>query len=183
MTTDDDAVYVRLTQLEAQIAVLIGSSRRVCALRNGQRGGYGDENRDTWGQWGADIEAAATELAVAKYMQWWWDTELTPSKMRGDVNGVEVRATRWPNGRLIFRNDDAPDRAYVLVTGAMPDYCLRGWIRGEDACDEHYWDDAARADRAAAYFVPAAALHPIDELRDYLALRDMHADRSAHGDH
>ena len=64
-------------------------------------------------------DGAVAELAVCKYLNIEWSKSVNTFKSVPDVIcdnlGIEVRGTRIPNGRLIFRDDDFDDRFYLLV--------------------------------------------------------------------
>ena len=55
---------------------------------------------------------------------------------------VEVRHTTHRHGGLIIRPRDKDGRIFFLVTGTMPNYCVVGWTRVEDARQDGYrWED------------------------------------------
>lgn len=49
-----------------------------------------------------------------------------------DVAPYEVRHTTYSYGKLIVRDDDPMDRPYVLLTGDLPRFYIRGWLFGHE---------------------------------------------------
>lgn len=153
--SDDWTIAVRLAPDELRRAVVIGVERRLYALREGRRpSSYGNPEGD---RWGADIEGACAEAAVAKALNRYWSPAVGPvDRQSGDVGRLQVRGTKDHGNRLILHPDDADDVGYVLVTGTAPDYVLRGWIWGREGKDERYWCDPGTS--RPAYFVPQERL-------------------------
>lgn len=149
---------VTLTWAEAHLAVTEGSTRRLRALQRGMADRHGVAGRER-DDWGLNIEGAAAEYAAAKALNVCWSFAPGPG-YEGDIgHGFEVRSTPHPDGRLIVHETDPSDRPFLLVTGALPDFDVVGWIMGGDAKRQEWWND--RAPRAA-FFVPQAALAPVE---------------------
>jgi len=125
---------------------------------NGQRGG---EERSPWDE----VEAAAAEYAVAKYLHRFWPADFAKRRKSVDIlPDIEVRLTKYETGHLLIYDEDNPAYKFVLVTGAIPEFTIRGWLLGEDAMNADYWG-RTREDRAACFMVPQDRLRPIAELR------------------
>lgn len=76
--------------------------------------------------------------------------------------GIEVRAATRSTYRLLIRKGDNLDARWVSVVRAGAAWWLRGWLWGHQVQEE--WLEAP-VGREEAYFVPHAALRPMDELR------------------
>jgi hypothetical protein len=48
---------------------------------------------------------------------------------------VEVRAVRKKDGKLVYRDNDAPDRRYILTYVSRSSVKLLGWMEGYNAVD------------------------------------------------
>lgn len=107
-----------------------------------------------------EIVGACGERAWCKYRQTYWDASVNTFHRVPDAPGsVEVRSTRRGDGCLILRDNDAPERWYVLVTGEPPTLTIRGYIRGADARTPRFQRNPHG--HRPAYFVPQAALRPV----------------------
>lgn len=111
-----------------------------------------------------ELMGALGELAVA---QWFGMPNFKPPlgtfHSIPDCNGVEVRSTDIETGRLIVRDNDPSDRAYVLCLVRGPDVVLAGWMVGRDA-KHNQWLSNPHGYRPC-WMVPRAALLPMHELR------------------
>lgn len=119
----------------------------------------------------ADVEGALGEYAVAQAFSLPWDgayyehTDWQHWRNHGhDVSGIEVRATKYPNGKLIVQpnnNDDAP---YVLVIlkDDLTQADLRGWRWGRDVKLSCFWQSQWPR---PTYAMPQSHLFAIDDLK------------------
>jgi hypothetical protein len=151
-------VNVELTIEEARVAAMIAVERRLRAIARGR------EHRFNWngeGAWENDLHATGAELAVAKALgRYWTDTAAPDSD--GDVGaGVQVRWTRHPGGHLILHPSDHDMHRYVLVTGLMPRYTIRGWCSGVGGKRGNFWRGGLER---PAFFVPQSALRELSTL-------------------
>lgn len=148
---------VRLTWAECEQAVIAGGHRRIRRLRNGT----GDAHR--WGykgedNWSAHIEAAGSEIAVAKVLDRYWFDDSAPD-YEGDIGtGIQVRHTSRNDGRLIVHKEDPDQQVFYLVRGSLPKFDVVGHILGADAKQDEFWTDPGTG--RPAFFVPAHALTP-----------------------
>lgn len=152
---------ISLTQAECSLAARVGSARQISALFKGLRDAPAFKPGDD--PWRCHIEGAAGELAVCKAMNWYWSASVDTFKHGADAGIVQVRTRSQHDYDLIVREDDDMLDLFVLVTGVMPVYRIRGWIRAGDAMQLEWRKDYGG--RGAAWFVPAASLHSMDELK------------------
>ena len=108
-----------------------------------------------------DVDAAGAEMAVAKITNCYW-----PPSLEAQTNGlpdvgkaIQVRHTRLPHGSLIVSPKDRDEQYFFLVTGEIPEYEVRGFLKGAEAKKEQY--KRAPNGRPAAYFVPQKALREV----------------------
>jgi hypothetical protein len=134
-------VTMELDWSELIVAAQIGIMRRVNSLKNGRKDqGLGPSD------WTIDIEGAAAELALAKYLNVYTMPAINTFKAP-DVQGFQVRSTKYSNGRLIIRPKDNGDAPYVLaVTGDLPRVTLVGLLPSGGAAkvpkydhDDSWW--------------------------------------------
>jgi hypothetical protein len=160
---------VRLTWFEAVMAGEVGMRRHLAALRGGNPDQHGRNGEDGWT---VHIEGAAGELAVAKVLDRYWSGSVNTYHDEGDVGQrLEVRTRSRHHYELLVRPGDPPDSAYVLVTGRVPWFVVRGWVFGHEAMRPEWL--RVHGDRPAAYFVPHEELSPLAELAGWLGQRDV----------
>ena len=155
-------MLVELNEGEMRLAIQAGVDRRLTAIRLQSGEVYGKASRGDY--WTIDIEAAAAEMAAAKALGVFWAPAASAAQDRldGDLpGGIQIRHTSYPTGRLIVHDRDDDDHVFVLVIGTMPHFKVVGWIRGEDAKDEMFWDTKVPR---PAFFVPQDHLLPLEQL-------------------
>jgi hypothetical protein len=153
---------VHLDAAELLQAAVGGALRRVSAIQMGRQ----PKNGAPTDNWTMDIEGAAAELAVAKYLGAYWK----PITLNGDIKRmharldaadigrrIQVRSTWRTDGHLIVKKDDPDYHVFFLAIGAAPDFRIAGWIMGCDSKRAEWWR-AADPQRPPAYFVPQGAL-------------------------
>lgn len=150
-------MQVTLSWNEVAMASDVGRRRQLSSLRQGLT----DKHGFSGDGWGAHIEGALGEMAVAKCLGIYWDGSVNTFKAN-DLPGLQVRTRSQHTYDLIIRRDDPPGDRYLLVTGRCPHYSLRGWIAGADGQRPEYL--AAHGGRERAFFVPPSALHDISTL-------------------
>lgn len=90
------------------------------------------------------------ELAVAKYLNCYWDPGGFASRYDGDVGQLEVRATR--TGFLFLHDTDPDERIFVAVRELEEDRLrIMGWCRGLHGKVAAYWNAEIKR---PAYTVP-----------------------------
>jgi len=147
-----DRWKVRATKWEAWLGAMIGAARRIESLM----GGLEDQHGFSGDPWGANIEGAIGELMAAKGLGRYWDATVNAFKAP-DVGPYQVRTMK----DLIIRPGDKPHEVFIWVTGACPDYELRGWIWGREARRDEWlkgWGPKPKA-----WFVPPP-LHRMEDL-------------------
>ena len=166
------AEVVTLTNSEIMIGAQLGVMRQIQNVKQKRHARYGaGEDRS----WHLHIEGALGEMAVAKYLGWYWSGALGDLEA-GDVASailnkeVEVRTTHHDNGRLIIHEGDSDDAAFVLMIGRLGTYRLMGWMWGYEAKKERYWEDPSGNGRPA-FFVDAEHLIGMRDLLVALSLR------------
>lgn len=147
-----NSIGIRLSHAEAFSAACHGVMRRLSAIKKNRQHAYGNPTIDLWGM---DIEAAAAEMLVAKWLgKYWHSVADSPEELEGDVGKVQVRHTKRSDGSLILHDRDSSDAVFVLVTGCYPEMQIQGWILGAEGKQRRYWRETDRP----AYFVPQDAL-------------------------
>jgi len=146
---------ITLTQYELFQAGMVALQRNVENIFAGREHAHGFGGSNGWTN---HIEGAAGELAFAKWSNKFWSGNVG-DLTANDVGKVEVRTASDHNRRLIIHKKDPDDRRFVLVTGIAPTFRIRGWIWGEDAKQEQYWQDPVGG--RPAYFIPHNQLNPM----------------------
>ena len=156
-----------LTFAQCVQAALGGAMRRIFALQAGRPDRYGYKERDPWG---TDIESAGAELATALELGLYWTPwAKQPQDVPADVGrNVGVRWRSLDHGCLITHHTDEDDHYYVLVTGRMPNYTPRGFMRGAETKTPERWGDPFHTGRPA-FWTEQSDLLPFDELRRWAA--------------
>lgn len=94
-----------------------------------------------------------------------------------DVGPCEVRATKYPSGRLILRpweveaKPELNERPFVLVTGSAPDLTIVGWLIGREIQQRGWWDDPKDLGKPC-WMAPQDRLHAAEQLPQFLAWRE-----------
>lgn len=146
---------------EVTAAATIGIHRRVSSLQKQitDRMHSRDEN-----PWQIDIEGACAELACAKALGVYWGAGVDTFKSPDIGHTIQVRSTSKPSNRLIIRENDPDDEAFILVVGKAPAYEVRGWILGREGKKPEWVKDANGIGKPA-YFIPTEELKPLSTLR------------------
>jgi hypothetical protein len=148
-------VDITLCSSELMQAAQVGSMRRISSLKNGLK----DKPYSKFivPGWAMDIDGAAAEMAVSKYLHLYWSGHV--NNFTGDdvQGGRQVRSTGYEDGKLIVRPADSDDALFILVVAYPPVYSIRGGILGRDAKVDKYWRDPGNGD-APAWWVPQDAL-------------------------
>jgi len=148
-------VAITLTDAEIQMGATVGILRRVDSLRRGlEPGRMGAHN------WDAEIEGALAECAAANALGKYWSGSVGSFKDADLGKRAQVRATEHDNGKLILRENDKKDHAYILVTGRCPNYIVRGWIEGAEAVKLTQYKTNPGG-HGEALFIPQSELKPI----------------------
>jgi hypothetical protein len=146
-----------LTWYELMMAAHVGVRRHVESIRQDRHDRFGFAGDG----WGAHIEGAAGELAVAKATGRYWPGSVDAFD-GPDVGGLQVRTRSRADFDLLVRPGDPARAIFVHVVGVAPHYRIVGWIRGGDAKRPEWL--ARHGDRPPAYFVPQGCLNPPESL-------------------
>ena len=144
---------------ELYMVTQVGLMRKLVGRKRGLQHAHNYQGDD---QWSMDIEAAASEAAVAKVLNLYW----SPGGVRATADvgdSVQVRWSNRKNARLILHKEDNATQPFVLVTGRVPHLVVVGWILGSEGQQDRYWTDPGTG--RPAYFVPQADLKDMDLLR------------------
>ena len=131
--SDVPAVEVRLSRDEELLAAKEGYERRVYAIEHGLRARHYNGSI-----WGGNIEGAAAELAVSKFLELPWTTfgyRGQPPHPVCDVGDrTDVRWAQSDRRPLLYLDPkhDNPELVFVLVSGFSPVFRLHGYIKGSD---------------------------------------------------
>ncbi len=158
-------IEIVLAPMEIAIGRMVAVTRHYESIRQGlqdKHGFYGDGLR-------IHIFGVLGEMAAAKAANLYWDASVNTFKTVGDVGDIEVRTRMKDHYDLIVRDDDKPNRFFVLVVfrgwvNGAPVFRVIGWMSGVEAKQDRW--KKTYGDREAAYFVPQAALHPISGLNE-----------------
>lgn len=110
------------------------------------------------------VDGACGEIAVAKLRGRYFGGLVNSFKAADLGDNVQVRTRSSHDYDLIVRSNDNPEHIYVLVTGAAPRLCVRGWLYGHEAQQDSFL--RAYGGREAAYFVPAQSLRPVTRKKE-----------------
>jgi hypothetical protein len=146
---------VRLDWSEVWQAGTCGVSRQIRAMQQRRSDVHGAARFD---RWGLHIEGAAGEIAAAKATGRYWPGRGDVGRV--DVAGLQVRTSQRP----FLRIHEADAGIFVLVTGQIPDFAVRGWIDAREAKRPEYFGDPFNCNLPPAYFVPAERLTAIATL-------------------
>jgi hypothetical protein len=154
-------VDMPLDTYELMQAAQVGSMRRISSLKSGLKDKPYTNGRFVPG-WSTDIDGAASEMAVSKYLHLYWSGHV--NNFAGDdvLGGRQVRSTTHEHGCLIVRPADPDDALFILVVASPPVYSIRGGILGRDAKVDQYWREGTNGE-AGAWWVPQ---HALSELLD-----------------
>jgi len=155
----EDYNIVKLTKFEAQVACMIGCERRL-TNRYKEVGAkdYVKEVQFELGGFERDIQAAAAECAFAKARDKYWDFSVNTFK-KPDVGDIQIRHTIRNGGKLIVRPDDSDDEIFVLVTGEIPEFTIRGYMRGSEAKQDQFISNPGGG--KPCWMVPQDNLRPV----------------------
>jgi hypothetical protein len=158
---DELGIAVTLTHGEYAAAGYVGYLRGVESKRAGLPDAHGLKSRG----WSENIEGAMGEQAFAKALGIFWNNSVNTFKDPDFPPNIQIRTRPHPEHDLIVRQTDNPNDIFVLVTGACPNYVVRGFFFGNETRKEWLFN-AGQADRPDQYFVPQRYLRPIETLRE-----------------
>lgn len=152
---------VKLSEMEIRMAALVGLERYLKSRASSLQDAHG------YNQVGAsalvnDITAACAEVACAKGLKRYWGGPV--GNFKGpDVGKYQVRYTDRVDGCLIIRTNDDDLSFFILVTGNIPQFNIRGYIQASVAKGNSIWLQDPN-ERPEAWFVPQSELTPIGSI-------------------
>lgn len=160
-------VVVTLTYPEVCLGAHVGTMRRVQNMKLGTERRYGQKENG----WQADVISCLGEMAAAKHLDRFWAGAIGDYDA-ADVGEIyEVRATEWPNGKLILHPDDPDDAPHILarvveekIKGWVYKVELVGWVYGHEGKLQEYWTTLPTHPKRPAFFVPNEVLHDMEEI-------------------
>lgn len=162
-------MIIDLNELEARLAISIGTERCLSSLRKNSKDVAGYKPKDIFD---TNIKAAGAEIAVAKMLDVYYEPTVDTYKDQPDIQpNIEVRMTEMKNPSLIIRPNDVRGRRYILVKnmwqhGILPKYDVLGWEffnNGVDKMWTDYWTDFGM-NRPHCWAIPADKLNNINKL-------------------
>lgn len=157
---------ITLTNAEVATAWDVAKAREeraLCGLRYGTP--YKDRRINRNGSsLGDELSGACGEFVVAKYLGIPWpdSVDIYAFGRHPDLPpDWQVRTRARADADLVIRPKDDPGQRFVLVTGAGPEFRIRGCIRGRAGMRIDYYADRGNYGRPA-YWVPQRALVPME---------------------
>jgi hypothetical protein len=145
---------VKLNETEVRLAKFIGKNRyegsRKAGVHNAKIGGQSNEQTDQ--------EGAGAELAFCKLFNCYPDLAMQlKSAKKGTDKGdatlegkvVDVKSTTYKTGRLLaakWKDPNSNVYAYALLTGEMPNYTFRGFMKSENLLRDEMLRDLGRGE-------------------------------------
>lgn len=148
-------IPVELTWYEFACAVSTGLARFIASMASGLNAAT-TYKRTFLERLNEEVTGACGEMAYSKYANEYWSSSINTFHGEPDVGRHEVRATRRIDGSLILRDNDDPNRYYVLVVGEAPTMYLAGYILGASGRREEYLRNPHH--HRVAWFVPQSDL-------------------------
>ena len=149
---------IALTSQEVGYGVRVGGFRHYFALQQNKKDSHGYDGENGWQ---IHIEGALGEIAVAKFLNIYWDGSVNTWKANY-LKGIQVRTRSKNYYDLIVRDNDNDESTYILVIGTNGSYNIVGWITGKSAKEEKW--KKTHGDRPAAFFVPQSELNDMSLL-------------------
>jgi hypothetical protein len=150
---------VTLSPGDMCLGAMVGGVRQAANLHKERSNLYGAEASDPTA---IHVLGARGEIVVSRAFNLYWSGALDFSAP--DVGGwIDVRSRSRDHWDLILHDKD-PDRPVVLVLAQeKPDqFRLAGWLMASDGKQQKYVQTPRPG--GTAYFVPQAALRPLEEL-------------------
>jgi len=153
---------VRLTEVQMLMAAQAGIAKRIRSFRDGLNPYVHCSKSD----WATDIDGACAEMAVAKFLDVFYDGSINSFKLP-DVAGLQVRSTTNLVGKLIIRPNDVPRASdfFVLVICKAPLFWIRGGMFGEDAMQDMFLFDPNNGGTKDSWFVEQKCLVELLKVR------------------
>lgn len=151
-------IRIELDHRELMMAGQVGLMRRIKSISKG----YDKNKHAVKSDWQTDIDGAAAEMAVAKWLGIYWGGHEGTFKAP-DVGPYHVRSTTHANGHLLIRpDDDANDICFLVITDP-PIYSIIGSLRAGAGMLDVYWRPADTKG-GGAWWVPQGKIDPIEAM-------------------
>lgn len=122
-----------------------------------------------------EIVGVLGEIAAARYFKLGDMVRNDTFTNRSDLpQNINIRATKYPQGRLLIQKDDKDNFLTVLVTVETIQYDpqhpklgwlaahFRGWIPNHEAKQQRFWDEKLQK---PCYAIPQECLRPMTEIQ------------------
>lgn len=160
MMLQNTGVDIELTEEQEQEAVRLGTLRQENSRKDGKQHKRGYKPRSPAEALRNDIQAVGAEIAAAIAYDVEFNATVDVSGKLPDIGErIQVRWSQPHDNRLIVTHDAINYQFYVLVTGIMPDYVVRGHMLARHAKQER-WVKDPNDRNSPAYFVPQEFLTP-----------------------
>lgn len=156
-----DQKVVMLSQRECMDAATEGCRRYIQDRFDEVADRRRDIDQDPWG---IDIRSCMAEFVYCKAFGLEWDRGSGRPEKDRLVHGVRIKHTRHDRGCLLIKSGEDFDHRFVLITGSMPRFVIRGWIDGKVAKRFGAWKDPVG--RGAAWYIEQRYLWPLSQLVD-----------------
>ena len=145
---------VKLNEAEERLAKFIGKKRyegsRKAGVHNAKIGGQSNEQTDQ--------EGAGAELAFCKLFNIYPDMNIEIKSAKNgtdkgdavlDGKAIDVKSTTYKTGRLLaakWKDPNSEIHAYALLTGELPNYTFRGFMKSENLLREEMLRDLGKGE-------------------------------------
>jgi len=159
--------WIELTEFEIKWLTWIGQARHTNAIKNARDPGLGPTALGADASLRNHVRGVKCEFACSIILNQYWRPTVGEIHQR-DVGGqIDVRSTDLIDGRLIVKPSDPGHVPFVLMLETGNVYRALGWLFAHEAKTFPLLTSFGDP----AHFVPQASLHPIDSLRDWIAIR------------
>lgn len=150
--------WITLTLPEVLNGCIVGGLRHMESVGANRKDKHGFDPKERSGL-ARHIEGACGEIAVAKLKDRYYSGALNSFKGADVGRDWQVKTRIDRSWDLLVRDDDHDDHIFILVTGAAPTYCIRGWMYGWEAKQPEFLRDYGG--RPEAWFVPQGRLRSL----------------------
>jgi len=162
-------IEISLTVDEWLYAAGVGCKRQIDGAMKKRHPGHGSPEKRTNDGWFWNVNGAAGEKCVAKWLGVPWDGSFGDLKA-DDVEFLQVRATPGHNNALRLHHEDADEKVFIQVTGIGPTWRIQGFILARRGKREEWFHDrpppVCKPTGRPAFWVPQEHLNlNLDRLR------------------
>ena len=153
-----EPIKIKLTVSEIRVAAQVGVARKLSSMEKNLNQ---NESYNYQKAWDYDINGAAAELAFCKWKGIHWSASVDNFTGADVGDDIQIRNAQKDDGSLAIKEHDQNDHVFVLLTGRIPEFTLRGWIRGKDGKKPHWKSNINKGQDT--WLVPQEALRKIPE--------------------